>query len=1029
MAVIGSAYIAIRPDTSNFKKETEKGVLSSAQDLAKKVGLVIGAAFVAKKTFDFFKAGIAGARDLNEEISKSNVVFGSAAGAVDQFANGSVKGLGLSKAAALQATGTFGNLFRTVGLGNDVSAQYSTTLTQLAADLSSFNNTSLEQALNAIQSGLVGETRPLRQFGINLDEASLKAKALALGLDDGKGVLNASARAQAAYALILEQSTLAQGDFARTSGGLANSQRILSARFQQLQQQVGSLLLPAVLAITQAFTNQLIPAIERTVQIVAAVLGPVLRTVTDHAAGLRQILIGVAAALTVAAIPALVAFTRQLLAAVAVKVFFFLANLGAGLYTVAVNLGLVTAATVETRASLTTLGASVGAVGLAVAVLGGLFAKNAADHAKWKAELQTATTEQLQAELAALQKQLDDLTDASFVDSFLGTVFSWEGTGAQADDLRKKIAAVNQALSDGIAKQNAAAESEAKKKQADLDAAAASRSFTAQQEAYNVALAKFLDISLSATEHAAAYKDLIENTVGTVLHNTEVTSAYNKALKGVADAFTVTRDQARAAEDAQTRVTAADQDLIAKRRVLADLISKSVVDQKALTQAQRDYRSSVLAVVDATRSRAEAERALFEILHPSQRTQQDASLRVQEANNSVARSALAVTAAETRLAQVRADTTSTADDIRAAELDLSDAHLAAIRATEGQQDATQALIALTPQAIRSSKEYEDAQRAVTDARRQEIDAQTAAQDSLANLQEVEKGDVNRADEIAAARRDVAAATVEQKRAHEDLTTALESLNPTLDLTTARGQAVYAAFVDAAGAAKDLASNTFDLTHDATVANQVFDDTALLIEQAGIKAGFTKAQIDGLLGTVGFGIKIPVEAPGLEFVQHQLALLNTRLVTVIQTATGVRFITDVSGSPNTTGALIRVGANAEGGIVRNRMLSWLAEEGPELVLPLKDQARMRQLIVQAGIQGLFAQPVTSPTPFVTTAPAGVAVRSVSTGAPTVSVVFERGAFVFYGAPSQTEAETAGDTIGAGIRRALAARRLDVAIRNT
>jgi hypothetical protein len=117
------------------------------------------------------------ASDLNETMNKTKVVFGEAAQSVVDFAEEASDKLLLSRQAALEAMATFGNLFTSMGYGQEESAAMSERLVLLAADLASFNNVPVADALQAIRAGLIGETEPLRQFGVMLDEASLKARA------------------------------------------------------------------------------------------------------------------------------------------------------------------------------------------------------------------------------------------------------------------------------------------------------------------------------------------------------------------------------------------------------------------------------------------------------------------------------------------------------------------------------------------------------------------------------------------------------------------------------------------------------------------------------------------------------------------------------------------------------------------------------------------------------------------------------------------------------------------------------------
>jgi hypothetical protein len=193
------------------------------------------------------------ASSLNETVNKSRVVFGPASRLVERFGQDAATSIGMSTQAAIENASTLGNLFVSMKIGRDRAAEMSTTMVRLAGDMASFNNASPQETLDAIRAGLVGETEPLRRFGVNLNEATLKAEAMRLGLGKIGPTLTAQQRTQAAYSLILQQTTTAQGDFARTSDGLANQQRILAARYKDSQATLGTALLPVMLtAVTTA---------------------------------------------------------------------------------------------------------------------------------------------------------------------------------------------------------------------------------------------------------------------------------------------------------------------------------------------------------------------------------------------------------------------------------------------------------------------------------------------------------------------------------------------------------------------------------------------------------------------------------------------------------------------------------------------------------------------------------------------------------------------------------------------------------
>jgi hypothetical protein len=125
---------------------------------------------------------ISAASDQEEAMSKVNVVFGEQASVIQAWARTASTSMGMSETAALSAAGTLGNLFDALGIADDASAEMSQTVTQLAADLASFNNVPVAEAISALQSGLVGETEPMRRFGANISAARVEAYALAKGM-------------------------------------------------------------------------------------------------------------------------------------------------------------------------------------------------------------------------------------------------------------------------------------------------------------------------------------------------------------------------------------------------------------------------------------------------------------------------------------------------------------------------------------------------------------------------------------------------------------------------------------------------------------------------------------------------------------------------------------------------------------------------------------------------------------------------------------------------------------------------------
>jgi hypothetical protein len=244
-------FISIQADTKGFGKS-----LSDAEKRTKKfhatvekMGKAAGLAFAALGAFaiKFGIDAVKSASDFNEELSKSQVIFGETAKSIEDFSKSAAKSLGLSQKQALEATSTFATFGKAAGLTGKDLANFSTDATGLAADLGSFYNTSADDAINAIGAALRGESEPIRRYGILINDATLKATAMSMGLYKGKGNLDLQAKSLAAYRVILNQSKDAQGDFARTSGGLAGSTKILSSELANLRVNLGSKLIPILL--------------------------------------------------------------------------------------------------------------------------------------------------------------------------------------------------------------------------------------------------------------------------------------------------------------------------------------------------------------------------------------------------------------------------------------------------------------------------------------------------------------------------------------------------------------------------------------------------------------------------------------------------------------------------------------------------------------------------------------------------------------------------------------------------------------
>lgn len=281
-------------DYSNKLKDAENEAEKSSKNMGasfSKVGASmtkVGSAMTLGLTVPIIGAfGVMAnkASDLSESVNKTKVVFNENADTILAWANKSATSFGLSKATALDAAGGFGAMFGAMGVGATETMNMSQGLVQLAADMGSLYNVDPSEMLEKLRSGMAGEAEPLRVFGVMISEANVKAQALKMGLGDSTGALSDQEKVLARYALIQSQAAVAQGDFANTSSGMANSTRIMKAELENVSASFGTQLIPIITQVLQQLIpllegfNNMDPATQKTilgVLGVIAVAGPLL---------------------------------------------------------------------------------------------------------------------------------------------------------------------------------------------------------------------------------------------------------------------------------------------------------------------------------------------------------------------------------------------------------------------------------------------------------------------------------------------------------------------------------------------------------------------------------------------------------------------------------------------------------------------------------------------------------------------------------------------------------------------------------
>jgi hypothetical protein len=296
---------------------------SIGQGLSNLPGMVAG----------FANGAIDKASDLNESLSKTNTVFGTQGKAIETWAKNADHNIGLSQAAALDAAGTFGNMFTQIGIGEQPAANMSVKMGNLAADFASFHNADISDVLKAQTAAFRGEYDAVQKFVPTINAAAVETKALAMTHKASAKELTANEKAMATYQLMLEGAGAAQGDFERTSDGLANKQRIQAAEWENMQVAIGQKLLPVKMALTDFIMTKLLPALQ--------VLGEWIQKVGVWFSEHKEIVLAVAIGIMAALVPAFIAWAVSAASAAAATIVAIAPVIAIGAAIAALVVGII----------------------------------------------------------------------------------------------------------------------------------------------------------------------------------------------------------------------------------------------------------------------------------------------------------------------------------------------------------------------------------------------------------------------------------------------------------------------------------------------------------------------------------------------------------------------------------------------------------------------------------------------------------------------------------------------------------------
>lgn len=264
-----------------FKASTGKaliGLKSFTRQILSSMGIYLGLYGAIR--------GIKNAIDISSALTEvQNVVdvtFGDMSKKVNDFAQDSIRQFGMSELTLKQTASRFQAMGTAMGIDSslikkaneflnkqtdgyiglsDSMADVSLNLTKLTADMASLYNIDQDVVSQDLAAIFTGQTRPLRDYGLDLTQATLKEWAMKQGLDSDIESMSQAEKTMLRYQYVLANTQTAQGDFARTADSWANQIRILKQSFEQLGSVIGGALINAFKPFVKALNSVLLVVI------------------------------------------------------------------------------------------------------------------------------------------------------------------------------------------------------------------------------------------------------------------------------------------------------------------------------------------------------------------------------------------------------------------------------------------------------------------------------------------------------------------------------------------------------------------------------------------------------------------------------------------------------------------------------------------------------------------------------------------------------------------------------------------------
>jgi phage-related protein len=212
---VGQLYVLLKLQAEQYEaglvkaKDQATGFGGSAGSAFAAVGekvALMGAAVIGTAVGIAVK-GLEMADTLQKAQALVKAAYGSTTAALESWTNKNQVALGVNETDLSTNLATWGIYAKGIGQSTDQAAASGEALATRAAQISAVTGQSFDDVFTALEKGVQGATKGLKQYGVAIDPVVLKNEAMTLGIYNGKGALDLSQKALATQALILQQTT------------------------------------------------------------------------------------------------------------------------------------------------------------------------------------------------------------------------------------------------------------------------------------------------------------------------------------------------------------------------------------------------------------------------------------------------------------------------------------------------------------------------------------------------------------------------------------------------------------------------------------------------------------------------------------------------------------------------------------------------------------------------------------------------------------------------------------------------------